>query len=601
MRIRNVPGIDGLRGIAVLTVVVYHFHGEALPGGFLGVDIFFVLSGFLITSLLIREYAAKGRIDLKSFWIRRARRILPASVSVLFVVTALTAALGGDLAVGLPSQFFSSLFFANNWTQIAGSKSYFSDSGIQVFAHYWSLAVEEQFYVVWPLLFVTITALCKKQWPFILGILSFTLATASAVWMCLSYDPAVDPSRIYYGTDTHSFGILIGATLAFSLTSRTSRNSWPSTPFVRHHVATAGAISGAILITLLIFVHDTHASTYQGLLVLSSITTALVLWTVVNEQGIVSQVVNNRVLQWCGQRSFSLYLWHWPVHVLITSAIGESSKIFVVLVSLSPSLALSDWSYRVIENPFRRQGYREYFSAWTNKKTHQKALSLPATLGIIALCIPFALWSSPSKTALETDLELLAQQQKAAQEESLRNAQQEEQKKIAQHRRLPQGNEILGIGDSVMLASVEVLLASYPGAYVDAAVSRQYSAALPLLDTLPLRPWVVLSFGTNGIALPGQIDQIMQKLGPDRTVVMVLPYGNRAWIPSARDEILDAAHRYPNIVIADWCGVAAQNPSLLRNDLIHPTKEGSQAYVDAITDAFKRWEKNDRNFRSSCI
>lgn len=115
MRIRNVPGIDGLRGIAVLTVVVYHFHGEALPGGFLGVDIFFVLSGFLITSLLIREYAAKGRIDLKSFWIRRARRILPAAVSVIFVVTALTAALGGDLAVGLPSQFFGSLFFANNW------------------------------------------------------------------------------------------------------------------------------------------------------------------------------------------------------------------------------------------------------------------------------------------------------------------------------------------------------------------------------------------------------------------------------------------------------------------------------------------------------
>ena len=187
-------------------MVLYHFFPSLLPGGYLGVDLFFVLSGFLITSLLVREFRTSGTISLKDFWVRRFRRILPAAVSVLVICTALVAWIGGDLAVGLRQQFLGTLFFVNNWTQIATSQSYFADNEIQVFAHYWSLAVEEQFYVFWPLL-ITGVFLISRRKPRRLPILvAAVLAIGSAVAMALLYVPGEDPTRVYYGTDTHAFG-----------------------------------------------------------------------------------------------------------------------------------------------------------------------------------------------------------------------------------------------------------------------------------------------------------------------------------------------------------------------------------------------------------
>ena len=214
-RIRRVPGLDGLRGIAVLAVVIYHFFGDALPGGFLGVDIFFVLSGFLITALLVRELGATGRISLKEFWRRRARRIIPASVTVLVVATAVAGFLGGDVQVGLVPQFLGSLFFANNWVQISQSHSYFADTTPQIFMHYWSLAIEEQFYVLWPLIFLGLLWVARRfgrsvssgDRAFRLPALVATVAgLASLLVMILLYNPDEDPSRVYFGTDTHAFG-----------------------------------------------------------------------------------------------------------------------------------------------------------------------------------------------------------------------------------------------------------------------------------------------------------------------------------------------------------------------------------------------------------
>lgn len=596
MRIRNVPGIDGLRGIAVLAVIVYHFYGAALPGGFLGVDIFFVLSGFLITSLLIREHAGSGRIDLKHFWVRRARRILPAAVTVLITVSVVTAAIGGDVAVGLTSQFLGSLLFANNWVQIAQSQSYFSDAGVQVFAHYWSLAVEEQFYVVWPLIFVAVVALSKRVVPLIL---TFLLAVASAVWMALAYNPEVDPSRVYYGTDTHSFGLLIGAFLAFAITSRTEGDSWPASIRQSRISSIVGPLALVGLLVMLMAVNATHPTTYRGIIVLGSLLTAIVLWSVVNERGVVSRIMVNPVLRWLGRRSFSLYLWHWPVVSLLASVM-ESHSILIALLSAVFSAILAEWSYHAVENPLRRQGYQRYFGEWWKQTHPMRTLSLPTVMAVLLLFVPVALWSAPEKTALQMDLERLQAQQEEQQARAAEERAKAQLLAETERRRLPEGEEIVAIGDSVMLASSDAIQSTYPGSFVDAAVSRHYTAVLGLLDTLPVRPWVVLGFGTNGQAFDGQIEEILNKIGPDHTVVMVLPYGDRTWIPDARQQIFDAAATHDNVVIADWCGAAQGHPEYLREDQIHPSPEGAAAYTKAITDAFERWKNNDRSFTSTC-
>ena len=189
---------------------------------------FFVLSGFLITSLLIRERASTGRISLKYFWTRRIRRILPAAFTVMATVAAITLVIAGDSQVGMGWQMLSILTFSNNWVQIAQSHSYFADTVPQVFSHYWSLAVEEQFYVIWPLLFVLLCALGlrRKHWLVVTGLLGIT----SAVLMGVLYQPGVDPTRVYYGTDTHAFGLILGAFMAFWMSSRNASllaDSWP--------------------------------------------------------------------------------------------------------------------------------------------------------------------------------------------------------------------------------------------------------------------------------------------------------------------------------------------------------------------------------------
>lgn len=624
-RLRQVKGLDGLRGLAVLAVVIYHFFGDILPGGYLGVDLFFVLSGFLITSLLVREYRVNNTISLKDFWIRRFRRILPAALVTLFIVTAIVTAIGGDIAVGIREQFLGTLFFVNNWTQIATSQSYFAENEVQVFAHYWSLAVEEQFYIIWPLvtlgIFVFTQRRLRRSPRRVPMLMTALLAVLSAAAMALLFTPGEDPTRVYYGTDTHAFGLLIGAFLSLAVTS--TRNdprvdSWPSAG--KFEARAAGAIGALALIGYviqLLFMGDDLAVTYQGGLLLTSVLGVLMIWGVIRETGPLTWIFRTNVMRWLGQRSFSLYLWHWPV-IMILRALFDADghmdhKWILGLVAVPIALLISEISYQHVENPFRRRGYKQTWKDyWASRPTfHEinegfKKVAWPVVPLLVVACVGgvvYGVVNSNDKTALEQELDQL---QRMNQEANKGNAPApatppppKEEKAAA-----VQGKDITAVGDSVMLAASEALNTNYPGIYIDADVSRHYTAGIDVLrqlnDSGQLRKNVFLGFGTNGPAFPGQLEEMINLIGPDRQIFMAMPYGDREWMAQSRQEVLDAAKAHDNVYIADWCGHAQSHQDLLFEDGVHPMPEGAQEYAKSFDEALAQAADHKKKTTTTC-
>ncbi|MGO2874158.1 acyltransferase family protein [Corynebacterium variabile] len=619
-RIRRVPGLDGLRGIAVLAVVIYHFFGDALPGGFLGVDIFFVLSGFLITALLVRELGATGRISLKEFWRRRARRIIPASVTVLVVATAVAGFIGGDVQVGLVPQFLGSLFFANNWVQISQSHSYFADTTPQIFMHYWSLAIEEQFYVLWPLIFLGLLWAARRfgrrdssgDRTFRLPALFATVAgLASLLVMILLYNPDEDPSRVYFGTDTHAFGLLAGVVLALLVTTASPKavDSWPllsptgasGMPTTRSRLTgaagwTLGSLAFLGLIAMLVLLPDTSPVTYRGGLFGASLLTVAVMMTVLRDAGPVAWMMRIRPLRYFGERSFSLYLWHWPVIVFLEAKMqqpgSDTPDWLVGLIAVVISLVLSEASYRFVENPLRRQGYRRVVAAMGSTKL----LVVPIAILVIALFAGSALGGSPSKSELERQLDEIADLQNSPAPPPPPGA--------STPPGLPDGTEITGIGDSVMLASTVALQQRFPGMTIDAEVSRHYSGGegsiQAMVDDGSMGEYVVLGFGTNGQAFDGELDQIRDMLGPDRKMILVVPFGYVDGIQDAADQVIAYAAENPDVYLAPWCQQAVDHPEDLIGDGVHPDEQGQQLYADAVEDALRQAVAGKQDTSISC-
>ena len=616
-RLRQVPGLDGLRGLAVLAVVIYHFFGVLLPGGYLGVDMFFVLSGFLITSLLVREFNVSGRISLKDFWIRRFRRILPAALVVLIVCTAIVSAIGGDLAVGIREQFLGTFFFVNNWTQIATSQTYFAPNEVQVFAHYWSLAVEEQFYLIWPLLAYGAFVISRRQPKRLPSALAIFLAVASAVAMALLFVPGEDPTRVYYGTDTHAFGLLIGALLSFLLTSPANdprADSWPT----RSKGRLAGTVGTLALIAYVVQLFMMGADldfTYRGGLVLTSVLGAAMIWGTVREAGPLKWIFSTRVMRWLGQRSFSLYLWHWPV-VMILRELFDAPGWVLGLIALALSFVLAEISYQFVENPFRRGGYlKTWRGFWAARPTLHELKEgfgktmwpLVPVLVILSLVgVGYGLVTSNDKTELEQELERMAQSNQQAAESAAPapSTTQPPTTEAAPKRAMPTGAEMNAVGDSVMLAASEGLNERFPGIVIDAAISRHYTAVIPILQALKdsgqLRSTVLIGLGTNGASLDNQMNEMLDIIGPDRTVIMALPNGDREWMVPARQEIIDTAREHDNVYVADWCGIAQEHPEMFYDDGIHPMPEGAGLYADAFEDALEQYVNDDKNLTSRC-
>ena len=622
-RIRRVRGLDGFRGLAVLAVVIFHAFPGWLTGGFLGVDIFFVLSGFLITSLLVREFGATGRVSLKNFWVRRLRRIVPAALTVLVIIVAVAGLVGPDVNVNLGPQFFGTALFANNWVQIAQSASYFADTGENVTRHYWSLAIEEQFYILWPLLFVALAVWGhrrrgqRQDGLKIAAIVVVVLAVASAVAMAVLVDgaPGSDPSRVYYGTDTHAFGLLIGVLLALVITdpAPAAKDSWPSTTpgWMEAFTGTLfGTFAFAGIIVLCCVLEGDNVWAYRGGIFLASALAAVVIHVTVREAGLIAALMRFTPLCWLGTRSFSVYLLHWPIFVFVTHYLKDAGILACGLITVALSLILAELSFRFVEEPVRRGGYGKVVRSW------KRYPFIPLLIVALAAGAGVAIAKSPAESSTEQALNDLKEKQEAQ-----RKAQQDAQAGAGNSGestagngagadgetgpgseardtsdsgpgKFPDGTDITIVGDSVTLASYEALSERFPGAYIDGEVSRHYEAALPILtqlrDSGQLGHYVVLGFGTNGQAFPGQISEIKDFIGPDRTLILLDPYGMANGVPEAAAQVEEYIADNKDVYLAPWCHKAVEHPETLRPDGFHPEPEGAVLYTDAVEEAIQQ-------------
>jgi len=586
---RRFAGLDGLRAIAVALVVIYHlFPGWMLHSGFIGVDMFFVISGFLITSLLLRERTAHGRIDLIGFWRRRARRLLPALFLLITVAATAAGAIGGDVLVRLGPQVLGAATFSYNWVSLAGGADYFSADTPELFRNLWSLAVEEQFYWVWPLL-LPLLLLVRRRW--LRAAVAVVAAAASALWMAAVVGGGV--TRAYFGTDTHAFGLLLGVTLAVGLERLfTAPPHWLTGRFARTVGLVTGALGLAGLVAVATLPETQDAASFPGTLAAASVITAVVIVAATAPGSRLGPALDVAPLRWIGDRSYGIYLWHWPLLVLLTAVFGTPAWLGVVALALTIACAAA--SHRWVEDPVRRHGFRGMFGMLRARLSGSPVPRFRALTALVLTVVVIggttaAIATAPEETsgraAVEAGQHALAQRTPPPRPPLVRDDGRHRPPSAAP---APvSGAQIDAIGDSVMLASAQALLDRYPGIRIDAEVSRSMWAAPGIVQDLGpgLRDYVVVGLGTNGAVQDSVLDRVRNELGPERRLVLVTASAPRSWIPGVNKDLRAYAGDHPDVLIADWAGAISPHEDLLADDHIHPGSAGGRYYADAIADA----------------
>jgi peptidoglycan/LPS O-acetylase OafA/YrhL len=383
--LRYAAGLDGLRALAVTAVLVYHLNAGWLPGGFLGVDVFFVLSGFLITSILATEWSTSGQVRIGRFYVRRARRLLPALITMLATVVLVTAAVAPDELRRLRGDVAAALTYSTNWTQIIWQRSYFEQLGRpSLLQHLWSLAVEEQFYLLWPLVLVVCLRTGGRRRALRITLVGIVASAALMAWLFASY---ADPGRAYYGSDTHASGLLVGAALALATVLRrparrdrrpaplgltVNSPSWP---------LDVAALLGAVIVGYFVTRTNYFAmELYRGGFLLVALGSAAIVLAAGRRGTLTARLLGMPLLCWIGVRSYAIYLWHWPVFMLSRPRLDyPSDGLPLMVLRVGLTVALADLSYRFIEHPIRTQGFVAYVRSGL-RRVRRGRLGRPAFL-----------------------------------------------------------------------------------------------------------------------------------------------------------------------------------------------------------------------------
>ncbi len=582
-RLPYMPGIDALRAIAVLAVFFYHSSVTWMPGGFLGVDVFFVISGYLITSLLLSEYRRGGHIKVGKFWLRRARRLLPA-VGVFIAVTMLVAAIVEPNRINaLRGDALASLLYVANWHFIYSHQSYFEQFQTpSLFRHLWSLSVEEQFYLFWPLAFAAGMSVFGRK-RLIVGVIAGALGSVALAW--LLFHPGADASRVYYGTDTHAVGLLAGVALALFWSPwglrRGTAGRW-SGPLLDLF----GLLALAYILASFLQVHDYDLSLYHGGYLILAVATATLIAVLAHPSARLGALLAQPPLIWLGLRSYSFYLWHWPV-IVLTPVIGISlQKGVLIPLQLLVVLALAELSYRYVELPFRGKTKPALLpDGWLR-------FGRPALLGAVLIVVVVVGWSGIVGSTAQQPSLAAASTAEFARVRAKRASRRDPGQKDTPKQR-SQGSagaaRIVAFGDSVMVGAKDQLVAQLgQGFSMNAKVGRQVDEVIALARQLKAGGHhpndLIIQIGDNGPLYSEEMDSLRTATNEADHVFLITDHAPVSWIGESNEELSQAAKEWPHTSLIDW-NAAAKNRRGLFWDGIHLTPAGAAYYARLIAAA----------------
>lgn len=613
-----VPGLDGLRALAVIAVIVYHANKQWLGGGFLGVEVFFVISGYLITLLLIAERERTGTVSFGQFWFRRARRLLPALFTMLIALITYVAFFERDYLGNLRGDVIAGVSYVANWFQIWTGSSYTSSAEFAPLRHLWSLAVEEQFYIVWPVVMFVLLRRVRGRAIAIFGGVFLLAAIAISVYTAVMYIPGnlSDASQtmslfgrevqrtdfLYLGTLSRSSGLLLGAALA------TVWQPWAIRRGTAGKNANALDLAGVVSLAALVFmcvqfkdvvlVQDVGSQgydlLYQGGLALVGVATLVAIATVTHPRSRLGRyVLGSAVLVWIGRRSYGLYLYHWVIFQAYrqdTKQLGTPLGVaeFVGLVALS--LALSEVSYRFIETPIRKGQLSAALRRW---RAHQGGVRgpLPVVAALLSLVPVFAIVSMAGATVNTNDVQQSLDDNQGAVVTTPTTVPTTATTVAPPTTQPVQKFDVFAMGDSVMLGSAKKLTAQ--GLVVDAVKSRQVREGLQVINYYTsigqLGDNVVIHLGTNGSTTTETFHQLIEPMAAvPRVVVLTVRVPGRPY-QDANNAIINALPaRFPNVTVVDWFSLSEDKKSWFAGDGIHLNGVGQDAYVSAILSALGR-------------
>ena len=602
---KYLPSIDSLRAIAVIAVIIYHIDANYLPGGFLGVDLFFVLSGYLISSLIIKEYKSTGTVNLYNFYVRRARRLLPAVYFMITVVLIIITLFNGVL---LKKSYLDALFgyiYSSNWWYIFHKLDYFDSFGSQSpFKHLWSLAIEEQFYMFFPLIFLIFNRKSKSNngnsklnKNFIYVVLSLILVSLIAHILLFDIN---NINRIYFGTDTRAFSLLVGVVGAIlypmdRLSERTTKKD-------NMIYSIVSLVSILVLIGIMINTSEYNTWLYRGGFLLVAIIGLIIIISSGRQYTFMSKLLSFKPFVFIGKISYSLYLWHFPILVVTTpvSEIGNPNLFYVTLRIILIFLVATG-SYMFVETPIRKLGFVNYINLLfkrimkfknNTKKIIFASIALVAvvfTMGVFGKSVPYL------STAFVTEMSNNKESQFISNNNDNNTNNSSEHKSDNNNQ---EGNKsedkkyssLLVIGDSLTVDIGEKIKEKYPGAIIDGKISRQLTAATALADQYANynneNTAVIFQLGTNGFFTESQVEELVKKFDK-ADIYFVNVKVPRTWEKTVNKELDALKERHSDITIIDWYSVANNNQNYFEPDKVHLNSEGVETMVSLIEKSLK--------------
>ena len=614
---RYITGLDGIRAIAVIMVLAYHLKLALFKSGFLGVTVFFVLSGYLITGILISEVEEEGTIDLKNFWLRRIRRLVPAVMSMAVVIIFVSAVVNRVIFTKGCKDFLASVLGFNNWWQIFNKVSYFEAAGVpSPFTHCWSLAIETQFYLIYPLILLGIYKLVKsrgegraKRGLLFAGV-TLLLALISVILMIVLFDPQQDASRVYYGTDTRAFSLLFGALLAILWEYRmVPRRLSASVNMV------LGSVSFAVLLVMTIAINGSSNFWYRGGQFFGTILTVLMVYAVLGRKTWLSRFLSNPVLKWIGDRSYSIYLWHYPIILLISKGIKASW--WITLIEIVLSVVLAELSYRFIETPIRHGIIGEYLNILRSRpKSRQekkrqiqvarRSLKVMAGTFVLTVSLILCMIFVPKKNALDT---LQKREAKAKETGKMTEEQLAKQKANGSESEdtictadltddeILEGLNLLLIGDSIAVDVTDDFYEMFPNSVSDTKIGRITSLGKQVLDSyIDEKKWEgegVIFASLSNSPINGELEDIREKIGKDMPLFLTtvrIPHDT--FEEESNSKIKKFVEENNHTYLIDWYAASEGHDEYFDADDTHLLPAGAKAYAncikEAVLDAYKK-------------